>query len=916
MADPTIPLYPPQGIQAEVDLLYLANPAAIEGKQNKLTAENFKGADGVEVKFEDDGSITISGGYSLPIASREVLGGIRESDDITVSQINGVATISDMFKENVKQQVKDLKDEKDANVADINQRISELSTSTDTNISELRTETNERIDGLEKTTNEKIDNLEQNTNDKITQLDNKQTAAIEALDQKTTKNISDLQSETTQSISDLRTETTESIQSLDDKTTKAIEQLDQKTTSSIEQLDQEKTNDINQLRQDTDKNISDLVKKYVVINAGKDGDVSYMQNEDDGGIMKLILADQSFSKTTLFKEDGIPKWQSVWSDGGDNAVKIQGDNKGIYYAKHKGAVKASEEIITKAELDALDKKTTDSDTAIKGQISTLDAKVDSAVETLEQADEELRQTDTSLRTDLTAVTKRTTTIEGKIPTQASATNQLADKAFVNSTIQTDSANFRGAWNTYADIPTDVDLYPADYAGGKTPTVNDYLTVLKDEQHNDESWRYVYTGTWATNGKDGWKAVYKINDTPFTAAQNAAINSNITQELTDQITTNQNDIADLQSVKADKTAVYTKEEVNAKEKALQQQIESVSGSDATKATKTYVDETFETKTDAEESHSQLSDSISTAKSELQTKITANTTDITALKTDKADQTYVNDTFETKADAESEHQDLQNQINQNAGEIAEIDADTYKKNQLYTKDEIDEKETALQTSISDNTSKIEAERTYADATFETKAEATEAHEALEGSLASQKTELEKKITANTTDITALKSDKADKTYVDDTFETKEDASTAISEIDTKVDNAVQTVAEMEPKVEEAAAAVASKADTTYVDATFETKEDATAQYATFETKTDASTALATKANLTGGNTFTGAQKFNDYITVKDPPTSDNTSTGVSALWVNMALAQMFANKFKVVSELPSAPDPDTFYFIPEA
>lgn len=69
-------------------------------------------------------------------------------------------------------------------------------------------------------------------------------------------------------------------------------------------------------------------------------------------------------------------------------------------------------------------------------------------------------------------------ITALFPSQASSSNQLADKAFVNSSVQTATANFRGVWNTWDDLPTDANVYPEDYAGNRTPTVNDYL-VVKD-----------------------------------------------------------------------------------------------------------------------------------------------------------------------------------------------------------------------------------------------------------------------------------------------------------------------------------------------------------------------------------------------------------------------------------------------------
>lgn len=150
--------------------------------------------------------------------------------------------------------------------------------------------------------------------------------------------------------------------------------------------------------------------------------------------------------------------------------------------------------------------------------------------------------------DLTALTGRVSTIEGKIPTQASATDQLAPKSFVNSTVQTATANFRGNWETWASVPSAVDSYPVDYAGSKTPTVNDYLVVQDASGFSGKTltgtWRFKYSGTWGTNGKNGWQPEYQVNETPLTAAQLAALNSGITSSGVGQITTNKNNITSL------------------------------------------------------------------------------------------------------------------------------------------------------------------------------------------------------------------------------------------------------------------------------------------------------------------------------------------------------------------------------------
>lgn len=124
-------------------------------------------------------------------------------------------------------------------------------------------------------------------------------------------------------------------------------------------------------------------------------------------------------------------------------------------------------------------------------------------------------------------------IDDKIPAQTWNTgNELADKAFVNSSVQTATANFRGNWSTWADVPSVSSDYPEDYAGSKVPTVNDYLVVQDASDLSstyEGTWRFKYIGTWATDGKNGWLPEYQVNETPMTAAQLAALNSGITAQ---------------------------------------------------------------------------------------------------------------------------------------------------------------------------------------------------------------------------------------------------------------------------------------------------------------------------------------------------------------------------------------------------
>lgn len=149
------------------------------------------------------------------------------------------------------------------------------------------------------------------------------------------------------------------------------------------------------------------------------------------------------------------------------------------------------------------------------------------------------------------------TINDKIPSAATSSNQLADKQYVDNAIQTNSAHFRGNWSDWSNVPTSASDYPADDDGNKTPTTNDYMVVQDASDYTGETltgaWQFTYTGLWSTDGKNGWLPRFQINEDPLTPAQQAALDSGITASLVTQIGTNQTNIGNLQ------TAIATKAE---------------------------------------------------------------------------------------------------------------------------------------------------------------------------------------------------------------------------------------------------------------------------------------------------------------------------------------------------------------------
>ena len=138
---------------------------------------------------------------------------------------------------------------------------------------------------------------------------------------------------------------------------------------------------------------------------------------------------------------------------------------------------------------------------------------------------------------ITTNTNNITTINNKIPAAATSSNQLADKAFVNSSI-----NAVAAYYITSDAEGDafatkaaLDTGPYYHDGAtRTPTENDYAIVAADETKNNACTRYTYTGS-------QWSFQYIVNDTPFTQAQINAINSGINSTMVGYLTNVTSDI---------------------------------------------------------------------------------------------------------------------------------------------------------------------------------------------------------------------------------------------------------------------------------------------------------------------------------------------------------------------------------------
>lgn len=128
-----------------------------------------------------------------------------------------------------------------------------------------------------------------------------------------------------------------------------------------------------------------------------------------------------------------------------------------------------------------------------------------------------------LSSDISQNSASINAINALIPDEASSTNQLADKAYVDSEIGQVAAKYLSSdedgnpFTSYASFIAGPYYYDGEVV---TPTKNDYVLVNGDETHDNNITRYWYTGR-------SWSFQYVVNNSPFTESEWGAIRSGIT-----------------------------------------------------------------------------------------------------------------------------------------------------------------------------------------------------------------------------------------------------------------------------------------------------------------------------------------------------------------------------------------------------
>ena len=169
------------------------------------------------------------------------------------------------------------------------------------------------------------------------------------------------------------------------------------------------------------------------------------------------------------------------------------------------------------------------DCDVSDMIDDLNTKIDNETSRAKESESQIQS---NLDDETTRAKDVENDINSKIPTEASATNQLADKDFVNSSIATATATFRGVVDSIAELKSLTgDLN--DYAIVK---VIDSVTGLVKQYD-----KYKYTSTISAE-TGNWMYEYTLNNSSFTDAQWKAINSGITELLVEKILTNEKNIS--------------------------------------------------------------------------------------------------------------------------------------------------------------------------------------------------------------------------------------------------------------------------------------------------------------------------------------------------------------------------------------
>lgn len=311
--------------------------------------------------------------------------------------------------------------------------------------------------------------------------------------------------------------------------------------------------DVEIINQTINENYNTLDSKIDSVNSDLSGDISILSNTVSSNYTELNTAIQNEAATRADNDTSLQNninslSQAVTANYNtlDSKIDTEISNRTASDTILQNNIDAetlarqNADTVLQNNINTLSQTVTDNDTAINNKVdginTTLTNSINSLSNTVTSNYNSLDARITTNTGNIATNAGNITIINSKIPNQASSSNQLADKDFVNSSIATNTANFIGTFNSVAELEA--------YTG--TLTNNDYAFVATTDTAGNTLYdRYKYNAD-----TQEWLFEYELNNSSFTAQQWASINSGATSTNIGQITINANNIADLQTNKQD------------------------------------------------------------------------------------------------------------------------------------------------------------------------------------------------------------------------------------------------------------------------------------------------------------------------------------------------------------------------------
>lgn len=210
--------------------------------------------------------------------------------------------------------------------------------------------------------------------------------------------------------------------------------------------------------------------------------------------------------------------------------KIEADANEVQIVKVYVQNSTAEIIEAKIAIQAIATSVEQAQAEVEAIKTEIDGKIDPIESRLVDVEDAIPPLENSV-TELQGSVAELEEIPALIPTQASADNQLADKEFVNSSISTNTAYFKGTFDSVEELEAVTDATNNDYA----------FVVGTDEGGNTKYDRYKYNAD-----DEEWVFEYTLNNSSFTAEQWSAINSGITAESVAKIAENASGISAIET----------------------------------------------------------------------------------------------------------------------------------------------------------------------------------------------------------------------------------------------------------------------------------------------------------------------------------------------------------------------------------